>query len=121
MDTPETPRMKPNPRGGMAIIKRGPSPDKWYTPTLYSVGYSAPGWTPVLLAQATQEWKADVIDIRLVPHSPKPGWNQEELREVLGRFYLHIPAFGNKNYKTRGNIEIADMQTGLQRLAGAGA
>lgn len=77
---------------------------------LYTAGYQA--WTPAqLLAEATR-LGAMVLDIRYSAHSYRPEWGKEALRELLGSGYLHVPAFGNKNYKG-GTIELAMPKRGL--------
>lgn len=62
-----------------------------------------------------------LIDIRLRPWSRWAWqWNKSSLLVVYGRFYLHMPEFGNMNYKTRGApIRLKDPDLSLARLVGA--
>lgn len=87
--------------------------------TIYTIGYA--GWKPEELKAQVDELGAMLIDIRYSPRSRRPEWNREALRGLWGqnweRFYLHLVALGNRNYKSGGAIELAAPEVGLKALA----
>src|SRR5512133_3543467 len=82
--------------------------------TIYTLGYS--GLQAEQLHAAAQEYHLKVIDVRLSPRSRVVTWTGARLRALLGDDYLHLPAFGNVNYKNDGPIQLAAPTTGV-RLA----
>jgi uncharacterized protein (DUF488 family) len=86
-------------------------------PTIYTAGYNAPGWTPQLLCAEAERLGALVVDVRLFPRSQRAEWAGAALEQVLGERYLHVPELGNRAYRSRGQIEIADPEGGVARVA----
>lgn len=82
---------------------------------LYTVSYSR---LPVANLQAWLEaHDAVLVDVRLRPYSrSQPEYNRNQLQDRLGsRRYMHVPAFGNINYKG-GDIELRDPAKGLHTI-----
>src|SRR5262245_8952394 len=45
-----------------------------------------------------------------------PEWRRAYLQQTFGAQYIHLPALGNRNYRsTGGPIVLADYPTGLQQ------
>jgi uncharacterized protein (DUF488 family) len=86
-------------------------------PTIYTAGYAAPGWTPAGLRAEAERLGALVVDVRLFPRSQRAEWDQVALERELGDSYLHVPELGNRAYRSRGQIEIADPEGGVARVA----
>jgi len=62
---------------------------------------------------------AILVDIRLKPFSRfDPQWNQKQLEKRLGGRYVHLPEWGNLNYKGQlgQGIMLADFGAGLAKL-----
>jgi len=87
------------------------------TARVYTVGYI--GRTMADIALILRETKGVLFDIRFSPHSRNPVWELSALRKRFGFRYRHVPAFGNKNYRS-GPIEIADFEAGLQAIQKSG-
>lgn len=65
--------------------------------------------------------QAVVFDARLKPVSRfSPQWNRKALQATLGEQYIHIPEWGNLNYKAeiapKGEIVLSDFEAGVNRL-----
>lgn len=93
-------------------------------PTLHKVwtwGYQ--GKKTEDLIAILEEQEAIVFDARLKPFSRfDKQWGKSALQARLGHRYLHVPEWGNRNYKhefaPKGVIMIADYEAGLKRLKG---
>lgn len=89
------------------------------TRQVYLAGYG--GRTREWLASAAHRHDATVIDIRYSPRSRRPEWSKRRLAAFLGNHadgtarYVHIPEWGNANYRNSGDIVIADFAAGLER------
>jgi uncharacterized protein (DUF488 family) len=57
------------------------------------------------------------VDVRLSPRSRDPHWRKETLQAQLGDRYVHLPEFGNRNYKAGDGapVILADPANGLHR------
>lgn len=84
--------------------------------TIYTYGYS--NSDPQHLARYAAHVDAIVIDTRMKPVSRNPGWNKGRLQALLGERYLHVGALGNVNYKTGGEIKLADPDRGVEIVSG---
>lgn len=82
-------------------------------PTLYTLGYAL--WSIEDVESQVEDLDALLVDVRHSPHTSKPGFSKSELASRLGTDYLHVPGFGNSNYKG-GSIKLADPEHGLRRL-----
>jgi len=58
---------------------------------------------------------AILIDVRQSPHTTNLGFGKTDLESRLGDWYVHLPAFGNVNYK-EGPVELADPEKGLRAV-----
>jgi uncharacterized protein (DUF488 family) len=76
---------------------------------LYTFGYG--GQLPDQLRAPAEHLDAVVVDIRFSPRSRIPDWTAGRLQKLLGERYRHLPALGNRNYKS-GPIEFVDLETG---------
>lgn len=81
---------------------------------LYTFGYQ--GYTPDKLKAVAEALNAIVVDIRMSPRSRNARWNMSNLVQVLGKRYVHMPAFGNRNYNTDGPIVINNLEAGAAWL-----
>ena len=81
---------------------------------VYTMGYTVPGAMATLEQFVGEGGK--VFDIRYSPSSANPLWRQDSLRERFGSAYRHVRAWGNKNYKNGGPIELVDFAAGLRIL-----
>lgn len=85
---------------------------------IFTWGYQ--GKTVPYLQGLLADHHAVVLDARLSPVSRNPVWNKGNLEKVLGSRYIHVPAWGNLNYKggvaPAGTIVLKDFEAGLGRL-----
>lgn len=80
---------------------------------VYTFGYV--GLKPIDIQAKVEELDAIVVDTRLAPISMAPQWRKRGFQKLLGSRYIHVAAFGNRNYKKKdGSIEIADLRGGLK-------
>jgi uncharacterized protein (DUF488 family) len=84
------------------------------TQTVYTAGYS--GRSLAALRQLAETLDATIFDVRFSPRSRHPQFSGPRLAEVLGERYVHVPAFGNRNYKG-GPVEIVDYEAGRALVA----
>jgi hypothetical protein len=84
---------------------------------LYTIGYS--GWILPVLQQTVTDRGAALVDIRYRAWSwPYSEWRKSHLQQSFGTRYVHIPALGNRNYKTKGApIALAAYPTGQRQVA----
>lgn len=81
---------------------------------LFTLGYRA-GWESTLLAHWAKRFSVLIVDIRLVPLSPRLEWNVGYLRELLGDHYVHVPELGNIHYRHRDQpIILSNAERGLK-------
>lgn len=90
--------------------------------TLYTFGYLSGRAERIF--QELIAYKTPIVDIRFSPDSRNPKWKQRAIAARPGILYHHIQELGNTLYKqaltgqfTEPHIEIADMDSGLSRLA----
>ena len=85
---------------------------------LYTFGYGGKDVPALLDLLATLEPpKAIVVDIRYSPYSRNPMWAKGNLLRELDSRYLHLPELGNVNYKGEGEIQIANLEGGAEKVA----
>lgn len=82
---------------------------------IYGYGYSGKGGVKAIQEHAEAN-DCLVVDVRMSPNSPNPMYRKGDLQRVLGDRYIHIREFGNKAYRTKGEIQIADFSGGEDRL-----
>lgn len=80
--------------------------------TLYTFGYAKATVDDLQKLVQDKDWW--LVDVRMNPRSRQAQWNMKALQGRIGENYLHVPAFGNKNYKSGGEIELADPDEGLR-------
>ena len=79
---------------------------------LYTLGYAL--WTAEALYHTVTDLDAVLVDVRLTPWSPKPGFSRAALAKMLGDRYRHNPSFGNVNYNRPGEpIQLRHPELGL--------
>jgi uncharacterized protein (DUF488 family) len=83
------------------------------TLSLYTLGYAR--WSIEEVEHQMDELDALLIDVRQSPHTSKPGFSKPELASRFGTEYVHVPGFGNVNYK-EGPIKLAAPDEGLRLL-----
>lgn len=83
------------------------------TAQVYGIGYS--GKSQDQIRQIADQLDAVVFDIRFSPRSRNPEFSGARLRTNLGTRYLHVKAFGNRNYRG-GPIEFVDFEAGLAQV-----
>lgn len=81
--------------------------------TIYTLGYAQ--WEIAEVEAQVNALDAVLVDVRRSPNTTKPGFSRSDLQKRLDDRYVHIPAFGNVNYK-EGPIEIAAPDQGLQNI-----
>lgn len=83
---------------------------------IYTFGYQKQ--SPERLKRAAETLNAKVIDIRFspLPTYTANKWSKKQLEILLGEQYEWLKAFGNRNYKNGGAIEILDPQAGTARI-----
>lgn len=86
---------------------------------LVPAGYGHPLHRLVIHALMERTPSSLLVDCRLVPASRWPAWSRRALQHRYQQRYLHVSALGNRRYRVRGQIEIEDMQTGVQQVVQA--
>lgn len=81
--------------------------------TVYTLGYAA--WSIDAVEKQLTMLDAVLVDVRQSPHTTKPGFAKSDLDTRFGPCYVHLPAFGNVNYK-EGPIELANPDRGLEAI-----
>jgi uncharacterized protein (DUF488 family) len=85
------------------------------TQTVYTIGYAGKSADDV--KRIAEELYATVFDVRFSPRSRNPQFSGRRLAQLLGGRYVHVRAFGNRNYKD-GPIEIVDYEAGRALVEG---
>lgn len=80
---------------------------------IYTLGYAQ--WDVEEVEARMDALEAVLVDVRRSPNTRKPGFAKPDLRTRLNDRYLHLPAFGNVNYKN-GPTELAAPDQGLQKI-----
>lgn len=78
--------------------------------TIYTLGYAQ--WAIDEVVDQMDALDASLVDVRQSPHTTKPGFAKTDLEGRLGDRYVHLPAFGNVNYK-EGPVKLAAPDKGL--------
>jgi uncharacterized protein (DUF488 family) len=79
----------------------------------YTLGYAQ--WAIDEVDDQIDTLDAVLVDVRYSPHTTKPGFANSNLANRFGDRYVHLPAFGNVNYK-EGPIELAAPDKGLHAV-----
>ena len=87
-----------------------PMPDHVITGSIFTLGYS--GWKLGDLKQQVEDLDAILVDCRHSPTSRHPQWSRKQMSAFFGERYLHVPGFGNLNYKNGGPVLLADYEAG---------
>jgi len=88
---------------------------KHFLTNFYTTGYTGKRveQLPAMLAF----YDATLADIRFAPHSRHLQWTKNYLALMLKDRYRHVPALGNRNYKTSGGaIRIQNLELGVRLL-----
>lgn len=84
--------------------------------TIYTLGYS--NFTIDQISQIVKVTDSVLVDVRLRAWSRNPDYCKSRIMAVFGERYLHVPEFGNVNYKDRSAPQvIKDFDGGLHRLS----
>ncbi|MDX1994979.1 MAG: DUF488 domain-containing protein [bacterium] len=81
---------------------------------LYTAGYT--GLLPDDLLSAAQHLGALIVDIRLNARSRVPYWNKGPLQRAWGEAYRHVGELGNLNYRSGGEVALADEEKGVAQI-----
>lgn len=82
---------------------------------VYAFGYRGSSWGA--FSEYIKSTEAIAVDIRHAPYSNfNPFWSKKSLKRSLGSSYTHIPEFGNRAYKEKGQYDIVDIDAGIQKL-----
>ena len=85
-------------------------------PNIYTAGYASRKWTPEKMVAVAKSHHAIWVDVRLRPYSRNyPAFNQKNLQAILGKSYVHMPAFGNVLHK-EGGIQLSNSVLGLEQV-----
>lgn len=82
---------------------------------LYTYGYGAMG-ASVADLEGYARGGAVVIDCRYAPVSKRVEWAKEHLEAKLGDEYRWVHVLGNRNYRSGDEIQIKDLNGGLEIL-----
>ena len=88
--------------------------NRFYDHPAFTAGYM--GKKPEDLLRRAIELDAILCDIRYAPRSRNPVWNKEKLETMFGDRYRWVFAFGNKNYRGDGPIDIVDPDKGKEAV-----
>ncbi len=91
------------------------SPAKSLT-QIQTIGYRQPDGLAEIERLMANDPSLILVDIRYQPKSRKPEWSGRAFAEKYQERYRWIEALGNLNYKTPGNIQLADPQAGIEQL-----
>lgn len=80
---------------------------------IYTLGYAH--WSIDDVESVLAEYDAVLVDIRRSPHTTKPGFDEAELNARFSERYVHVPAFGNDNYKG-GSVQLVDPERGIDEI-----
>lgn len=81
----------------------------------YTTGYT--GKQVEQLPALLDYYDAVLADIRFAPASRRLEWTKSYLSLMLKDRYRHLPALGNRNYKTPGGaIQIHNLEIGIQLI-----
>ena len=80
---------------------------------IYTLGYAQ--WDIEEVEAQVKGLDAVLVDVRRSPNTTKPGFAKPDLQARFADRYVHLPAFGNVNYKD-GPIELAAPDEGLQQI-----
>ena len=80
----------------------------------YTTGYT--GQRVEQLPALLDFYDAVLVDIRFAPHSRHLQWTRNYLALMLKDRYRHVPALGNRNYKTHDSIQIHNLEIGIRLL-----
>lgn len=83
--------------------------------TRQAVGIGYSGRTMDELERIVQALDAVLVDIRFAPYSRNPAFRKASLQAALGSRYVHLGAFGNRNYQG-GPVDIVDYEAGRAAL-----
>lgn len=83
---------------------------------IYTAGYKNHSF--YAFRDMVEELDALVVDVRFSPYTALPFWGKDILQKNLARRYIHIKAFGNRNYQG-GEIKIDDFEKGFSTFAEA--
>ena len=81
--------------------------------TIYTLGYAQ--WDIGEVEAQVNDLDAVLVDVRRSPNTTKPGFAKPDLQARFDDRYVHLPAFGNVNYRG-GPIELAAPDQGLQEI-----
>jgi len=80
---------------------------------IYTLGYAQ--WDIEEVADRVDALNAVLVDVRRSPNTTKPGFSKPDLQDRFDDRYVHLPSFGNVNYKG-GPIDLAAADQGLQDI-----
>lgn len=80
------------------------------TRKIYTIGYT--GKKIEEIKKIVDDLGAVLVDVRFSARSRAPMWNKGNLEKVFGQKYMHLPEWGNANYKSGGDIAIVNFERG---------
>ena len=83
---------------------------------IFTFGYS--GASLAQLKWLSERFEATVVDTRYSTSTRRVDFSAQRLEAVLKERYVHIPEFGNVNYKNGGPVKLADPKLGISRISG---
>lgn len=82
---------------------------------IFTFGYS--GRSLSELKWLSERLGATVVDTRYSRLTRQVDFSAKRLEAALSEHYVHIPEFGNVNYKSGGPVKLANPEVGLARIA----
>jgi uncharacterized protein (DUF488 family) len=83
---------------------------------IFTFGYS--GSSLAQLSWLSERFEATVVDTRYSTRTRRVDFSVERLEAALKGRYVHIPEFGNVNYKNGRPGKLADPMLGISRISG---
>jgi uncharacterized protein (DUF488 family) len=87
---------------------------KHFLRNFYTTGYT--GKQVEQLPALLDYYDAILADIRFSPRSRHLQWTRDYLSLMLRERYRHVPALGNRNYKTHDKIQIHNLEIGVRLI-----
>ena len=81
---------------------------------IYTAGYN--NFLSDQFKAKVDELNLTIMDIRYAPWSNQPFWTRKYLESTYQKKYTHLGNLGNRLYKKKDEIEIVDIEGGIEYL-----
>jgi hypothetical protein len=84
---------------------------------IYQWGYSGSGWAYDEMRAALEAVNGVMVDVRFSPYSRAKKWQQVSFQAGLKERYVHVKAWGNKNYREWGKpVKLVNFKQGVREV-----